>query len=305
MDVKIKHHSLTDTGVLLKTNNSVLLTSVDSERVKTPKTYKAAFTWLKTTKNPRYLKGVHPLPKPKERTPFESCLLNDKSAKFIHSRTSKNPQIDSKNGLNVKIKRSKKRKKPLSERTLAIAKEPKWNTTLQYIAIDSETGECLGLETLQTDSFKASNASKIRSMDLFCGVYNPLYQKKQVTLLFHTFTRANVSNREWSDFLQLLWKRYKSIGSPVLGFVWVLEVGERGMIHYHLAVAIKRRQFKTIPDKLKLENVWGSRTEIDFVKKNIRHYLAKYFAKNRARVLDLETNRTLRSLGKSKTFKTP
>jgi hypothetical protein len=282
-----------------------LLTVISSDGAKPKKTYKACFAHVKTTKNPRYLKGIHPLKKPKAPTPFESCLLYDKSATFERVKDHKNKEIDSKKGLNENTKPTKTVKKPLLQRSLAIAKEPKWLKLLQYIEIDSETGECLGLNTLETDSFKASNASKIRAMDVFCGAYNELYRKKRVTLLFHTFTRAEASNRTWSDFLQLLLKRYKRIGSPVLGFVWVLEVGKRGMIHYHLAVAINRRQFKTIPVQLKLEDVWGSRTEIDFVKKNVRHYLAKYFAKNRHRVLDLETSRTLRSLGKSKTFKTP
>lgn len=310
MRTKIAPPELIGSGNTLKTNNSSVLAVIASNEVKAPKTYKAGFTWLKTTKNPNYLKGIHPLKKPKAlhlpQSPFESCLLNDKSATFDRSERAKNSEIDSKNDKNSKTDGKKTGKKALSERILAIAKEPKWKTTLQYIEIDSETGECLGLNTLETDSFKASNASKIRAMDLFSNAYNHLYYRRQVTLLFHTFTRADACNNTWSGFMELLLKRYKRLGIPVLGYVWVLEVGEKdGMIHYHLVTAIKRTRFKTLPKQLKFEDAWGSRTRFEFVQKNVRRYMAKYFAKNRHRVLDLETNRTLRSLGKSKTFKIP
>ena len=267
-------------------------------------TLKAAFSWVGTIKNPNYRKGIYPL-KPIHSL-FESCLLNDKSDTFDRSKGGKSFEIDLKNEKNSKTNREKTGKKLLSDRLLAIAKEPKWVTTLQYIEIDSETGECLGLNTLETDSFKASNASKIRAMDVFSNAYDHLYSQRKVTLLFHTFTRANACNTTWSRFMELLLTRYKRLGVPVLGYVWVLEVGEKdSMIHYHLATAIRRTRFKTLPKQLKFEDAWGSRTKFEFVKKNVRRYMAKYFAKNRHRVLDLETNRTLRSLGKSKTFKIP
>jgi hypothetical protein len=310
VETKITHPELIDSGNILKTNNTALLGVSGVSDSKPLKVGKACFTWLKTTKNPNYLKGVHPLKTPKPNRSFESCLLNDKCATFERKKHTKkhpkNPEIDSKNAVSEIAEPIKNSKKPLSKRVLAIAKEPKYLTQLQYIKFDSETAEFLGFDVYETDSFKTSNASKIRTMDVFCNAYNHLYAQKRVSLLFHTFTRANASNRVWSDFLKLLLKRYKRLGLPVLGYVWVLEVGEtKGMIHYHLAIAINRTRFKSIPKQLKLENVWGSRTEIDFVKKNVRHYLAKYFAKNRARVLDLETNKTVRSLGKSKTFKLP
>lgn len=307
---KIAQPELIDSGNTLKTNNSHVLAVSPPNEVKPPKTHKAWFTWLKTTRNPKYLDGIHPLkpiePRSSGLSSFESCLLNDKSDKIDRFERAKRLEFDQKNAINTKTDRRKTGKKGLSERSLAIVKEPKHIVTLQYIEIDAETGECLGLNTLETDSFKSSNASKIRAMDLFSDVYNDLYYRRRVTLLFHTFTRANACNKTWSGFMDLLLKRYKRLGIPVLGYVWVLEVGEKdGMIHYHLVTAINRTRFKTLPRQLKFEDAWRSRTKFEFVQKNVRRYMAKYFAKNRHRVLDLETNRTLRSLGKSKTFKVP
>jgi hypothetical protein len=53
-------------------------------------------------------------------------------------------------------------------------------------------------------------------------------------------------------------------------------------MHYHVAIATNRVNLKgkKLPKLLQLERIWGCRTEIDFVKKNIEGYLRKYFAKN-------------------------
>ncbi|NBX28766.1 MAG: hypothetical protein EBR55_11105, partial [Chitinophagia bacterium] len=38
-----------------------------------------------------------------------------------------------------------------------------------------------------------------------------------------------------------------------------------------------------IPKLLKFDKIWGQRTEIDFVKKNVVGYMSKYFAKSNLR----------------------
>jgi hypothetical protein len=40
---------------------------------------------------------------------------------------------------------------------------------------------------------------------------------------------------------------------------------------------------------MKLESVWGARTQVEFVRKNIRHYMAKYFAKENARIIGVRS----------------
>jgi hypothetical protein len=69
------------------------------------------------------------------------------------------------------------------------------------------------------------------------------------------------------------------------GYIWTAEVSQKLHWHYHLCVAVDRLKFRRIPDELKFEDLWGQRTGIEFVKKDVRHYMAKYFAKENARVL--------------------
>lgn len=182
--------------------------------------------------------------------------------------------------------------------TCAIVKTyPKWNTVLGILSVDQDTGELLdtGREYL-TNDFKQSNGRKIRVLDAFCSIYQPMYQRKAVSLLFHTFTQANQARMSFRRMLHLVRKRYVALGYQVLGFVWTAEVSEKLHWHYHLCLAILRMVVKRIPSALKFQGLWGRRTGVEFVKKNVRHYMAKYFAKNDNRVIGS------RSFGKSRQF---
>jgi hypothetical protein len=134
-------------------------------------------------------------------------------------------------------------------------------------------------------------------LDNFCGHYQPLYSTKKVTLLFPTFTQANKANLAWKDMVENISLRFKRIGCPIRGYVWTAEISENLHFHYHICVAIDRVKWKKIPKQLKFESLWGKRTEIDFVKKNVRHYMAKYFAKHNYRI----TNQ--RSYGRSSKYR--
>jgi flagellar biosynthesis protein FlhB len=110
----------------------------------------------------------------------------------------------------------------------------------------------------------------------------PLYKKRQVSCFFITLTKANSSKLTIRQMLNLMKTYMNRLGWGVRGFVWVLEVSENLHMHYHVAIATNRVDLKgkKLPNLLQLERVWGCRTEIDFVKKNIEGYLRKYFAKN-------------------------
>ena len=74
--------------------------------------------------------------------------------------------------------------------------------------------------------------------------------------------------------------------------------------HYHLCIAINRINIAggSMPQYLKLDNAWhcgAGSTKVEFVKKNVRHYLSKYFAKNYFRPLNL------RSYGNSHKYAAP
>jgi hypothetical protein len=44
-----------------------------------------------------------------------------------------------------------------------------------------------------------------------------------------------------------------------------------------------------LPKWMKADSIWGKRTQVEFVRKNIRHYMAKYFAKHNARIEGLRS----------------
>ncbi len=249
---------------------------------------KTNFSYLKTVPNPLYFKGIRPLKSTKDMNAFESCLILRKST-------------ISEQGENLK-----KRVKSNKSRVLAIQSEPKNTVFLNCLFVDKTSGEIVGAGLHETNSHTRSNHFKIKTMDLFAEAYSDLYRQRRVSIMFHTLTCADLNQRTWSDTIRKVKTAYSSLGVSVLGYTWVLEVGtKKDMVHYHLAIAIERTFFKSIPNVLKFEQWYGYRTEINFVKKNIRHYLAKYFAKHNAKVLDLETRRPLRCVGKSKTFELP
>ena len=195
--------------------------------------------------------------------PFESCLIHNKCNKIGKVRT-----------------------------------RPKWLTSLAVFEPDSE-GYPIQVEVYETNDFKASNYRKIKALDKFCNYYQPLYKKKEVTLFFLTFTAMNKAKLSFKTMLKVIREYFKRIGFPIRGFIWTLEVSENLHAHYHIAIATDRMNLKgkEIPELLKFDNIWGMRTEIDFVKKNVKHYMSKYFAKHNYRL------EGFRSYGKSSKFK--
>ena len=212
-------------------------------------TYKKHFTFLKNRKNPDYEKAL-------VRLPFESCLLHNKSDKIY-------------------------------PREIHIQTQPKWETDLLKWGLDEETGELLPTDIYTTNSFKASNGRKIKALDKFCNYYQPLYQKREVSLFFFTFTKANNALRIWKDMNEIINKYLKRKGYNVRGQVWTAEVSEKLHWHYHLCVATDRVNVRglKLSKVFHFNKLWGQRTKVTFVKKNIKNYMAKYFAKDNFRVL--------------------
>lgn len=219
-------------------------------------------------KNPDFEKGIKFLPVGEA---FESCL--------IHAKSSKNPVVE---GYGLRVKTA-----------------PKWKTYLVQENIDFQTGELISDGLYETNDIKQSNGKKIKKLDSFCAFYQPLYKSKNVTLWFLTFTRANQSRLQWKVMVQIVNDYFKRSGIPVRGYLWTAEVSESLHFHYHLCIATNRADMrgKHLPELLKFQDLWGQRTEVDFVKKNVRHYMAKYFAKCNARVMNTK------SFGASNKFK--
>jgi len=172
-----------------------------------------------------------------------------------------------------------------------VSNTPKWLTVLEKEDIDQDTGEILCCSDYETDDFKSATNRKIKTVRKFCDHYEPLYQSQKVSLLFHTFTRMDFSKQDMRTMVECAKSRYKAIDRPIRGYLWALELAEnQGMetgyhIHYHLVVAIDRVEFKRIPKQLKFEDLWGQRTQVEFIKKSIRSYLSKYLYKTDGKII--------------------
>ena len=176
-----------------------------------------------------------------------------------------------------------------------ICRTPKYLSTFAYFDYDQETGE-EHLKYYETDDLKGANSRKIKAIDKFSNYYHPLYKSKEISLLFHTFTRVQQSSTTMRRVLDNIKNRYHSLGYPIRGYLWILEVSENDHIHYHLTIAIDRIQVKKMPEELKFNGLWGQRTQVKFVKRSVRGYLKKYLSKDRSKVLKMRNYGTGRQI---------
>ena len=176
------------------------------------------------------------------------------------------------------------------ETDLYVSNIPKWLTILEREEVDSGTGEIL-YSDYATDDFKSAKNRKIKMVRKFCDYYEPLYRRRKVSILFHTFTRMDFSKQDMRTMVECAKARYKAINRPIRGYLWALELADNeGMetgyhIHYHLVVAIDRLRVEEMPKELKFEDLWGQRTQVEFIKKSIRAYLSKYLYKSDAKII--------------------
>lgn len=212
-----------------------------------------SYTFLSRFRNPEYDAGVKTLP-------LRTCLIHHNSAVL-----------------------------PTSQ--LLVKTLPKWKTNLYCRHIDYSTGEVVGADIYQTNEFKQSNGRKIARLDAFCSHFQPLYDARRVSLLFYTLTVANQAKMTISGIIDVLKKRLKRRKIKMHGYIWTAEVSQKLHFHYHMVVAIDRIDIagKVMPDYYKLNDAWGARTQVQFVKKNVKHYMAKYFAKHDARVMHMRS----------------
>ncbi len=181
-----------------------------------------------------------------------------------------------------------------------LQKEYKWGISFSGDILDLETGELLEDQDYQTTDLEQGVKRKRKAIRTFTEFYEPLYQEKKVSCMFFTLTQANQSNERLATTLDAIKKRFERHNLPILGHLWVSEVSKNGHWHYHLAIATKRVYWKQIPKWAKVDDLWGRRTGIEFIRKSIGAYLGKYIGKdNIGRIV------SFRSYGKSRKFQAP
>lgn len=168
-----------------------------------------------------------------------------------------------------------------------IKTKPKWLTNLLKTEYNTNTGEILSQSVYATDDLTAGNYRKIKAVNKFCERFKPLYAKREVSMLFYTLTLANQAKTNIRDCLKAFRKRLKRHDVNLHGYVWVLEISDSLHVHYHAMVVIDRINIRGLdmPSYLKLDDLWGANTQVQFVKKNIQSYLSKYFVKNKNRII--------------------
>ncbi len=188
----------------------------------------------------------------------------------------------------------------LDPNVFLLQRQFKWGVSFLGDITDTETGELFEDVTFQQTDLEAGIKRKRKAIRSFSEFYEPLYQQKKVSCLFFTLTQANLSCNEIAETLNAVKKRFERHSQPILGSIWVSEVSSSGHWHYHLAIATKRVYWKKVPKWAKIDDLWGRRTQVEFIRKSIGAYLGKYIGKdNIGRMINY------RSYGKSRKFQSP
>lgn len=164
---------------------------------------------------------------------------------------------------------------------------PKWRVDLLQTDYSRETGEILGQSVYTTDDLTSANNRKIKAVNAFCERFKAAYKAHKVSMFFYTLTIANQAKTTIRDAMKAYTKRLKRRGIKLHGYIWVLEISDGLHVHYHALVVTDRIDCrgKELPEYLKLDDLWGANTQVQFVRKNIQYYLSKYFVKNKNRIL--------------------
>ena len=123
---------------------------------------------------------------------------------------------------------------------------PKWITRLRRLD---------GFE-YSTNNLKSANARKIKACERLFNYYEPLYQKRIVSILILTFTRMNYARLKIKPMLECVKARLKSLKWVLRGFMWVLEIKPNDKIeggfhlHYHLVIVVDRVRIEKLPKQL-------------------------------------------------------
>jgi zona occludens toxin (predicted ATPase) len=168
--------------------------------------------------------------------------------------------------------------------------------------LDTETGELLQDVDYDINDLESATKRKKKAIKRYSDFYEPLYQQRKVSCMFITLTQANIAltNTNIRDAINLIRKRFERHNIQVLGHLWVSEISYNGHWHYHIAISTTRVRWKKIPSWAKFNDIWGRRTQIEFIRKSVASYLGKYIGKdNMGRMIGF------RQYGISRNLKSP
>jgi len=150
------------------------------------------------------------------------------------------------------------------------------------------------MENIDWKGFNLSLLRRKKRFDEFFRVFEPLYRKRLISMLFITLTtpytledvrKDENLEKELRKRLKAFWnayrKRLKRNLGCVYGYAKMSDVGEEGnKVHFHIVVAVPRIKVVKIPDWMKpSEGLWEWLTNVEFIRKSVRGYLANYLGK--------------------------
>lgn len=168
----------------------------------------------------------------------------------------------------------------IKSNALLLQTKHKWETHLIGDITDTDTSEILEDIIYSCTDLEYAIKRKRKAIKRYSDYYEPLYQARKVSCMFITLTQANLSNNNIRDTIDVIRKRFQRHGIDVKGHLWVSEIASTGHWHYHIAITTARVKWKRIPAWAKFNDIWGRRTQIEFIKKSIASYLGKYIGKD-------------------------
>lgn len=252
------------------------------------------FTFESLTRNKHYLEGVQVLDESGlTESNLRSCLLYHNVDKQNHHHTNEYLKRGENKSMSLFQKTYDKQGQLISDELVISNKyfvqtQPKWTSHLVGSITDINTGEYITDVGFSITDLESATKRKRKAIKKYSDVYEPLYQKKKISCMFITLTRANVamSQTDIRKAIDNIKKRFNRHGIDTYGHLWVSEVSSHNHWHYHIAISTSRVRWKVIPQWAKFNDLWTQRTQIEFIRKSIASYLGKYIGKdNKGRLI--------------------
>jgi len=102
-----------------------------------------------------------------------------------------------------------------------------------------------------------------------------LSDQKNNRLVMVTLTYKNVEDWRPNHIRDFLRAMRRGIKDNLVGYAWVAELQQRGAVHYHVLLLVKRRTYIPMPDKVG----WWSHGSTKIETARTRYYILKYVSK--------------------------
>ena len=132
----------------------------------------------------------------------------------------------------------------------------KWTRRRYVVLINKNKGKAIILDT-----FKKRLSTMRARIHEWAGVMEMLGKEFKTRMVMIRLTYAGVDDYKPGHINDYVKKLKQSLGNNLWGFAWVSEIQERGAVHYHLILVVKRGTRIPVPDKSGMWKYGYSRIE--------------------------------------------